>query len=95
MSYTLLEEKIRTAKKQHKCIWCGQKIIIGDLYLDERSVYDNHLQVHRWHVECNEDAKEQNRNDFEWEFMPGENDRPEVYTVKQALRGEIKVDLAG
>ena len=54
MSYTLLSEATRIARKQHRCIWCGEAIAPGEKYRDERSVYDGELQRHRWHPECDE-----------------------------------------
>lgn len=52
MSYTLLSEVTRTARKAHRCIWCWQFIKPGDKYIDERSVHDGGIQHHRWHPEC-------------------------------------------
>lgn len=69
MSYTLLSEATRTARKEHKCIWCYGAILRGEKYLDERSVYDYEFQHHHWHPECREAAKEYFRQ--ECEFAPG------------------------
>ena len=40
MSYTLLSEVTRAARKAHRCIWCWQLIKPGEKYIDERSVLD-------------------------------------------------------
>ena len=63
----------RKARKPHLCIWCGQKIIAGEKYLDERSMFDGHIQRHRWHPECSK-ASQDHRDEVE--FQPYENERP-------------------
>lgn len=54
MSYTLLKETVRTARKQHRCIWCPEQIEPGQKYHDVRGVYDGELQQNLWHPECRE-----------------------------------------
>lgn len=79
MSYQLFESPTRTAlRKEHRCIWCGQKIRIGEKYMDERSVYDGNIQRHRWHPECLNAAHEYFRNTAEEEFSPWDNERPKA-----------------
>jgi len=75
MSYTLLGETTRTAKKSHKCIWCGQQIATGEKYIHEKSVYDHQMQNHKWHPECKDAANEYFAAGEE-EFTPYEHDRP-------------------
>lgn len=76
MSYTLLSETKPIARKDHRCIWCGQKISKGERYVAERSVFDGDMQNHHWHNECLADARE--NSDYEWEFMPYGNERPQI-----------------
>ena len=53
MSFTLLQERpVKAARKQHKCIWCGQFILVGDPYTYERSIFEGEPQSHHWHPEC-------------------------------------------
>ncbi|MEO8298764.1 MAG: hypothetical protein ABI574_13255 [Burkholderiales bacterium] len=52
MSYTLLSEQPRIARRTHRCIWCWGLIKPGESYTDERSVCDGGFQRHRWHPEC-------------------------------------------
>jgi hypothetical protein len=78
MSYTLLSETKPIARKDHRCIWCGQRIPKGEQYVAERSVFDGDMQNHHWHNECLVDAK--SCQDCEWEFMPYSNERPNVVT---------------
>jgi hypothetical protein len=75
MSYTLLSETLRKARKEHRCIWCPEKINAGEQYQDERSVYDGQMQDHKWHPECLVAAKEFFIIERDAEFMPHEFDR--------------------
>ena len=75
MSYALLSEAMRVARKPHRCIWCGEFILAGERYRDERSAYDGSMQKHRWHPECDE-AGSQYFSEVDSEFSPHENERP-------------------
>lgn len=75
MSYTLLSESFPKARKEHRCIWCGQTIQIGEKYRREKSVYDGEFQDHKWHLECNEDSVEHFKR-WGCEFEAYENERP-------------------
>ncbi len=75
MSFQLLSEHTRVARTQHRCIWCGESIVPGERYRDERSVYDGSMQKHRWHLECDE-AGAVHFSEGDSEFSPHENDRP-------------------
>lgn len=68
----------RKARKPHRCIWCGEAIHVGAVYLDERSVYDGNIQRHRWHPECQEYANREVFGMGETEFDPYDNHRPEA-----------------
>ena len=76
MGYDLLSMTEPTARKDHRCIWCGTKISKGTKYTAEQSVFDGEMQNHHWHPECLEDAKVSNA-DGEWEFMPYSAERPQ------------------
>lgn len=52
MTYTLLSEHTRKAQKAHQCIWCWQRINVGETYVSERSVNSGEFQNHHWHPEC-------------------------------------------
>ena len=78
MSFRLFSKNTRTAKKQHRCIWCGEKILISEKYVDERSLYDDNIQRHRWHLECNDDSIKYFTKSCENEFSAYENERPIV-----------------
>lgn len=76
MSFHLFSIDSRKARKQHRCIWCGQAINKGDTYVDERSVYDGSIQRHRWHPECIQDARDGWARGDDAEFIPHSADRP-------------------
>lgn len=87
MSYTLFAMTHPVARKDHRCIWCGQKIAKGEQYTFERSVFDGEMQNHHWHPECLEDCRIENEHAGEWEFMPYSNDRPPAQTFRGTLEG--------
>jgi hypothetical protein len=76
MSYTLLSETKPIARKDHRCIWCGQKIAKGEQYVAERSVFGGEMQNHHWHDGCAKACRAENWNESEWEFEPYSNERP-------------------
>jgi hypothetical protein len=57
VSYSLIRESFPVAAKQHRCIWCGEAIPVGLKHRHEVSSYDGAMQDHRWHMECDDDAK--------------------------------------
>ncbi len=69
MGYELLCETKPTARKDHRCIWCGQAIPKGSKYVHESSVFDGEFQNHHWHPECLHYARTVN-NESTWEFEP-------------------------
>ncbi len=87
MSYHLLSErKVVAARKQHRCIWCGQAINVGEPYTYERSVYDGQMQTHHWHPECLPAAQAEMREWNDEEFLPYEHERP-VLNSNERLEG--------
>jgi len=76
MSYALLSEVTHNARKRHRCIWCGEPILVGTRYIRERSIYDGEPQSHKWHPECRDAAHSGWDAGDDAEFYPGENERP-------------------
>lgn len=76
MAYALLRDSWPVAKKQHRCIWCGEGVLAGEKYYREQSIYEGQMQNHAWHEECIEDARETLHNGDD-EFLPYSNERPE------------------
>ena len=75
MSYQLIRETFPVARKQRRCIWCGESILIGEKHRHEISKFDE-LQDHRWHLECNEAAAAYFQAGDGPEFSAHENERP-------------------
>jgi hypothetical protein len=70
MSYILFSETKPVARKEHRCVWCNENILIGEKHIRADGMYDG-FQHDRWHNECRDAA---NRYWKEWkedEFMPG------------------------
>lgn len=77
MSYVLIREAQQVARKPHRCIWCADRINVGERYVYERSVYDGQPQSLHWHLECRAEAILRWKFDpYDCEFSPGENERP-------------------
>ena len=74
--YQLIQETFPTARKTHRCIWCGESIPIGEQHRREKSKYEE-FQDFRWHLECN-DAAQEYFSDGESDFSAYENDRPQL-----------------
>jgi hypothetical protein len=66
-----------TARKQHKCTWCGQPIMKGERYWRWCSISEGtYATTSKMHPECREacqkDAREFGQDDG---YMPYENQR--------------------
>lgn len=75
MSCTTIGETTQKAKKEHRCSWCGQQILVGESYLRSRVVFEGDPQTNKFHPECGDAAAADN---MEWGegFMPYEQERP-------------------
>lgn len=87
MSYTLLSETFPVARKQHRCIWCGEAILPGEKYRDERSIFDGSFQHHKWHPECSGAQQDEYDADYGGEFEAHQNERPSASGVKGPEHG--------
>ncbi len=77
MSYQLLNSSTPKARKEHRCEYCGEKILVGETYLREKSVYDGHMQNCAFHPECSEKELKEHAGECEWEREPFEGgERP-------------------
>jgi hypothetical protein len=50
------DDETHTARKEHRCTWCGQTILIGEKYLKRRGVCDGDCSTVKHHMECEEAA---------------------------------------
>lgn len=82
--YRLFTLDERTARKAHRCIWCGEAIPVGAKYLDERSVYEGCVQRHRWHPECLPACSSALREAGDEGFDAYQNERPQPVEARHA-----------
>lgn len=68
----------RTARKPHRCTYCGEAINIGDKYETWRSVDDGWF-TNKMHPECSADMSESG----EYEYSTYCNDRPSAELIEQ------------
>lgn len=66
------EPEYRKARKQHQCMYCAESIGVGDDYVYQSSVYDNHWYTLKMHTECFDELCD----DGECEYTPYSNERP-------------------
>ena len=52
MSYELLSHTTPKARKAHKCIWCGEIILAGEVHQHQAGKMDGDFQDSRYHNEC-------------------------------------------
>jgi len=83
MSYERIHESMRKARKAHVCIWCGERISIGETHIYEFSKFDGDTQTHRWHPECDDAATDYFNSNEGPEFEAFANERP-AYREKKA-----------
>jgi hypothetical protein len=62
------------ARREHRCEWCGQKILKGEKHYKFNGVWQGDFQNWRMHTECSEAWDQENEGDG---FSPFENQRPE------------------
>lgn len=71
------------ARREHRCEWCGQKILVGEKHFKFSGVWEGEFQNWRMHTECEEArSKEDEYGDG---FSPFENDRPIKVSAEAVL----------
>jgi hypothetical protein len=88
MSYTCLSSNERLAKKPHKCIWCGERIKIGDKYQEIRGINDGNFQLNRFHLECISACNDDMDNSLDDTFSPYCFDRPKAISMESNDKAE-------
>ena len=64
------EGKMVNARKQHRCVWCGELILEGSKAYYYRGLFDNEWQNWHMHPEC-EVAMERERKQLGWGYDEG------------------------
>lgn len=73
---TVLRETYPTARKEHVCEFCGEKIAIGQKYVRQTTIYDGTIYDFVTHRECEEVAhKLRMYDDCDDEGLDGESFR--------------------
>ena len=49
---TCLRQSEQKARKQHKCVWCGEAIEIGETYSYWAGIFEGEFQTNKMHLEC-------------------------------------------
>lgn len=52
MCMTVVREANPKARKEHSCIWCGEKILVGEKHRQQAGVVSGDFQDNRYHEEC-------------------------------------------
>ncbi len=52
MSFETIRESTRTARRKHRCTWCGEPIEPGQSYCDVVGKFDGDFQPSKYHPEC-------------------------------------------
>lgn len=78
MSYQLISKTLPKARKEYPCIWCSEKILIGEIHLKEVGEFEGDFQSNRWHEECHNAAQMYFNESGENEFTPYENKRGSI-----------------
>jgi hypothetical protein len=65
MSWTHIEDSTPKAKKEYQCFLCGEVIKIGERHVRRFGYYDGDSLSSRMHVECEEESREWDQQDWE------------------------------
>ena len=76
----IFKHKEQTAKKEHKCSWCGETIEVGERYYYQAGTYYGDFQVTKMHLECNNACSKASYEDGMEEYCP--------YSYKRGLYEE-------
>lgn len=90
MTYSCLSLAKTTARKPHVCVWCCNDILLGSIYLRERSVADGYFQNFAWHEACNKDADSYFADTGDDTFISG-NEMPflALYKLERTLLARL------
>jgi len=78
------------ARKEHRCIYCGGPIVVGEQYTQQTGYYDGEAYTNRYHAECFDDCAEEFRQSGDWEFTPHSAEYPDrVQAIVDARHAAI------
>jgi len=66
MCLELIREGDPVAKKDHRCIWCGETILKGEKHHQQVGRFDGEIQDGRFHRECWTVASESFKDECEF-----------------------------
>jgi hypothetical protein len=76
------------ARKEHRCIFCGGPILVGERYMQQTGFYEGQPYRNRYHSECYETLLEEEPSG-DWVFSPYSGDCPaRVQATVDARRKE-------
>lgn len=75
VSFRQISVAIITARKPHRCTWCGEVIPAGTRYQRQHAAYEGSAYSAAWHEECQVAWEQEYRIYREVEFTPEENER--------------------
>jgi len=78
--WRLFSDKVHMASKRHRCIWCGQGILKGDLFHRVTGSFDGQFQNNKWHPECHEAFRQElvSKGAASMEIAKYANERPAI-----------------
>jgi len=76
----------RTARKEHKCNFCGGVIPIAEKYSHQTNVYDGDIYEWKSHLKCNEIASRLSMYDECDEGLTGEDFREHITEAYYKLK---------
>ena len=74
MCFEMSTETSPMARREHRCIWCGEPIRVGEKYSRQKGKFDGEWQDNPWHDECLEFSRDTNPGCFD--FTPYDGERP-------------------
>ena len=75
--YAGQEYSVKAARKEHRCMWCGQTIEIGKPYKHWLWFCDGRRDTVKAHPECC-DYADRTRETGDWAWFDGDGHRPEA-----------------
>lgn len=73
MSYSEISSSYPKARKQYRCEWCNEIILIGEKHFQRSYKFDDNFRNGRMHLECEKSMNEYpDRDDLIDGWMPGD-----------------------